>query len=239
MINKYINYKEQLLNETYSEDRKVFDKVVSLWVFYITRPISFIITPIFLLFGFSANAITLLGFLVGIFSFILCINGQLFNAALLYNIFLIFDSIDGNIARLNGPSKNGEYYDAVTGDIINFLFIPFIGYGVYHNYVGFILKNILIIDNIFIISLIVSLLQLMFVLNSQRKKIIFNKKSGPVRIGGNKKIYFTEYIVRNSFGFAFNAPMSLLLSFYNALDILILYNLVIMPFILIFSIFKK
>ena len=83
MINKYINYKEQLLNETYSEDRKVFDKVVSLWVFYITRPISFIITPIFLLFGFSANAITLLGFLVGIFSFILCINGQLFNAALL------------------------------------------------------------------------------------------------------------------------------------------------------------
>jgi len=105
--------------------------------------------------------------------------------------------------------------------------------------VSFILKNDFIINNIFTFSLVVSLLQLLFALNSQRKKIIFKNNNGPVRIGSNEKVSIIEYIIRNSFGFAFNAPVSLILAFYNALDILIIYNLIIMPFVLIFSIFKK
>ena len=240
MFKRYASIKKQLHNKTYDQNRKNFDKIVSLWVYYVTRPISFIVTPVFIMCGFSADISTFFGFVLGVLSFIFSINGELFYAALFYNLFLIFDSVDGNIARLNGATVNGEYYDAITGDLINFLFIPFIGFGIYHNdCVYFFLDNITHY-NLFTLSLIVSLMQLLLTLNSQRKKIIFDKKNnGPVRIGNRERISIIEYIIRNSFGFAFNAPFSLILAYYHAIDILIIYNILILPFILLFSIFKK
>ncbi len=87
MYKKYILIKKQLLSETYNNNRKNFDKIVSLWVYYVTRPISFIITPIFVILGFSADLSTFLGFVLGIVSFLFCINGELFYAALFYNFF--------------------------------------------------------------------------------------------------------------------------------------------------------
>lgn len=239
MIKNYISIKNRLFKEAYTEERRFFDKIVSLWVYSVTRPLSFLLTPFFIILKINANFVTFIGFLFGLFSFRYCFYGSFIEAAIFYNLFLVFDSIDGNIARLTKPTKIGEYYDAVTGDIINFFFIPFIGLGIYLNNVGFILNNEFIINNIFVLSLVVSILQLMFSLNSQRKKNIFKNNNGPVRVGSSEKVSIIEYIIRNSFGFAFNAPVSLLLAFYNALDILIIYNLIIMPFVLIFSIFKK
>ena len=240
MLKRYASIKKQLINKTYDQNRRNFDKIVSLWVYYVTRPISFIVTPFFIICGFSANASTLFGFVLGILSFIFSIYGELFYAALFYNLFLIFDSVDGNIARLNGPTVNGEYFDAITGDLINFLFLPFIGFGIYYNGSDYFLMKIVTNQSLFIISLIVSILQLLFILNAQRKKIIFgNKKNVPVRIGSGKIVSSIEYIIRNSFGFAFNAPISLILTYYDSIDILIIYNFVAMPFILLFSIFRK
>ena len=172
-------------------------------------------------------------------SFVFCILGRWIESAIFYNLFLIFDSIDGNIARLENPTKNGEYYDAITGDIINFLFIPFIGLGMHINDMDLFIQNDYFRNNIFSVSLIASLFHLLSVLISQRKKIIFNINSGPIRIGKEKNVSIIEYLIRNSFGFAFNAPMSIIFTIFGVLDLLIIYNLSIMPLLLVFTIFRK
>lgn len=239
IIKKYLSIKRSLFQETYDKKRQFFDRIVSLWVYYVTRPVSFYLTPFFIISKVSANFTTFLGFLIGLVSLGYSIFGNFIQSAIFYNFFLIFDSIDGNIARLTNPTKVGEYYDAVTGDIINFLFIPFIGLGLYLNNFDLIINNYSVRINIFSIALITSLIHLICVLISQRKKIIFNSNSGPVRIGNNKKVTIIEYLIRNSFGFAFNAPASIFLAIFSTIELLIYYNVFVMPLLLIFTIFRK
>ena len=90
-----------------------------------------------------------------------------------------------------------------------------------------------------ILVIIASLFHLLSVLISQRKKIIFNIKNGPIRIGNDKNVSIIEYLIRNSFGFAFNAPISIIFTIFGVLDLLIIYNLSIMPLVLVFTIVRK
>jgi len=237
---KYVTIIEDLYRISYNDERKYFDKIVSLWVYYVTRPVSIFITPFFIFFKINANLVTIIGFIIGIGSLISSYLSNFLSSALLYNLFLIFDSIDGNISRLTTPTKKGEYIDSVSGDIINFLFLPFIGLGLYRKGEIFSYFGLLFVDNIISITLVISLIHVLSVLISQRKKMIFNKRANePTRIGSKTRVSIFEYIIRNSFGFAFNAPFSILFAYLELLDLFILYNLMIMPMVLLATIFRK
>jgi len=238
-ISKYLSTLKQLHSLSYTKEKKYFDKVVSSWLYFVTRPISIFVTPVFFILKISATQITFIGFIIGLFSLYSGFVGALLISSILYNIFLIFDCIDGNIARLTKPTKKGEYIDAITGDIINFLFIPAIGFGLFFNKNQMFLDNSFIENNIFVMALISSIFYLLCVLVSQRKKIIFKKAEGPTRIMGNESVSLIELFIRNSFGFAFNAPMSIIFTIFGVLDLLIIYNLSIMPLLLVFTIFRK
>jgi CDP-diacylglycerol--serine O-phosphatidyltransferase len=66
------------------------------------------------------NMITALGMFVGIFSMIQAIDGNFSDAAWLIFLALLFDGLDGRVARLtNTSSRFGEEFDSLS-DIISF-----------------------------------------------------------------------------------------------------------------------
>lgn len=240
MINGYKKYYLSLKGYSYSDDKKIFDRISSLWLYHIIRPISFLISPLFIVLNISANTATYISFITGVISLYFGFMGDFLLSSFFYNAFWVLDCVDGNIARVTEATKTGEYIDAVVGDLINFLFIPFIGLGLYTNNSTFTLSFLFFTKNVFVLSLIASLIHLMAVLISQRKKIIFKKnKDKPTRIGNKNEVTTIELLIRNSFGVAFNAPISILFSSMNKIDLLIVYNLLTLPFILIYSIFRK
>jgi len=101
------------------------DLVANLWLYLALRPISFHLTPLFISLGFSANAVTALGFipLLSGLVFILLGAASRFNfivGAALLNIWLLSDCIDGNIARFRGEnSKFGRLFDHIAGLILD------------------------------------------------------------------------------------------------------------------------
>jgi phosphatidylglycerophosphate synthase len=103
----------------------------SLWVRYVIRNISFYIAYLFQLLGFTANGVTYLSILVVFFAFILfLIEGRFFtiSAAVLTQIWLVLDCVDGNLAR-SSKTKNpyGDAIDAMSG--YTFYGFVFLGIG--------------------------------------------------------------------------------------------------------------
>ena len=236
---KYLAIIGNIYSIAYDKERREFDRIVSLWVYYVTRPISILITPFFIWAKISANQATIIGFLFGLLAFMLSAKGMLLAAAVMYNMFIIVDSVDGNIARLmQSSSKEGEYLDAVTGDIVNYFFIPFMGFGIFVNDLnmdsGLSVRN----DYIFIFAMVSSLFYLLSSLIAQRRKHIINtrKEDGPTRLGSSLKPSIFEYIIRNSFSFAFIAPFSIIFAIFNILDLFILYNVIISICITVYTI---
>lgn len=92
-----------------------------LWTRFVLRPLSFVGAWIFLKLNFSANTVTYLSILFSLVGFGLMITGQyvyIITGAICFNLFSLFDCIDGNIARLQkSDSEYGEWVDALGGYI--------------------------------------------------------------------------------------------------------------------------
>jgi len=105
------------VRRSYTSEKARMDLISHLWLYLVLRPLSFYITPLFINLGFSANAVTALGLLplIGGLVFILLGAANPFNfiiGAVLMNIWLLFDCIDGNVARTQGQSSTfGELFD--------------------------------------------------------------------------------------------------------------------------------
>lgn len=114
----------------YSLERQKKDKE-SFWVYWVTRKISFWITPILIRAGVSANQATVFGILVGIIAAGFIITGAfwyVFFGAILMQFWLIMDSVDGNIARIRKkPSLLGKFLEELNGEIMSALFFTSIG----------------------------------------------------------------------------------------------------------------
>ena len=76
------------------------------------------IAKLFINFGFKANCITFLGFFFGLCCFYFIINSSFLNAIIFLFLNRFCDGIDGAIARLNGETDIGAFYDI----ILDFLF---------------------------------------------------------------------------------------------------------------------
>lgn len=96
------------LSDLYRRSRKPTTEDGWLAARFFFRPLSFVVAPIFIYLGLSANQVTLLN--VGVLAGALCIfvlGGQaaMIAAALLLFLFTVLDYVDGNIARYHGTSS--------------------------------------------------------------------------------------------------------------------------------------
>jgi phosphatidylglycerophosphate synthase len=120
--------KASLTEETNSFDRKY------PWNHYVTRQLSFYMTWLILPLGLNANQITIVSFFIGLASCGFFLTGFLGGiiGAILFNIFFVFDGVDGNIARLTGTTSfYGKYLDGKVGMTMQFFPYLFIGFGLY------------------------------------------------------------------------------------------------------------
>jgi len=235
---KYFDQIKYLYANAYDSEKRKKDKLVHLWGYYVTRPISMIITPFFIELGIRANHATFLSLFTGLISLFFGASGYLLFSAILYNIFLIFDALDGNLARYFGSTKKGELMDAIVGDLLNFSFLPCLVIGLTYLKLSeyCLIKSIL--DLLLPFSFISSLLLAISILIAQRVKIIFNNPIKLVNQTNSRFIYLLEIIFRNSFGMAFIGPFSIVFIAFKALDIFVLYNLFISVVVLLYTIYS-
>ena len=71
----------------------------------------------------SANSITIMGFFIGILSFIAIIKGQLTLALVFLTLNRLCDGLDGAVARRQTPSDLGAYLD-ILADFILWALLP-------------------------------------------------------------------------------------------------------------------
>lgn len=121
----------------------------SLWVKLIIRKLSFIFTYLFINIGFSAWATSIFSiFIVLLGCVLLSINNSIciIVGVLLIQLWLVFDCVDGNIARVKKTSSlMGEFIDALSGYYISAFVFFAIGITAYHTTNIFYDYNILFI----------------------------------------------------------------------------------------------
>ncbi len=114
------------ITAAYDDASRHNDRKMDFLGAHVYRPLSFGLTVPFLRRGWAANQVTWLRIVVMAFAFALLILGQhwsvIAGATLcLVNVFL--DLIDGNLARLQGPSDFGGFLDEIA-DILVKIFTP-------------------------------------------------------------------------------------------------------------------
>ena len=225
-----------LFKDIYPIEKRESDKLVHLWGYYVTRPISMVITPIFIKYKVSANTATNMGFFIGVSSLVLGSFGYITLSVILYNCFFVFDSIDGNLARYYGPSKYGELLDAMSGNIINFLFLPCLSIGIetFDLSYFYFFKNIS--NHLMSIAFFSTLILTISLLIAKDRKLILGGKISLKKENDSAFRNILDNIFRNSFGMAIAGPFSILGVIFNIIDIFILYNLVISIAVLLFCI---
>jgi phosphatidylglycerophosphate synthase len=103
-----------------------------VWTYYVRRPISFYLTIPFLYLNVSANKVTLLFMLTGIIGSLLLAIGDyrtFILGAVLIELAIILDCVDGNIARVKGKSILGNTLDTWAGEITLVLSMFMLGIG--------------------------------------------------------------------------------------------------------------
>jgi len=166
-------------SKIYSIEKQKEDKE-TVWVYYVTRKISFWITPFFLKLGISANQSSCLAIITGIMAAILIMMGNwkiVLSGAILMQVWLILDSVDGNIARYKKTFTSfGKFLEELDGAIIAALFFSSIGVAA-SKIPGFIPFSIEISSYLFIILGIITSFSVIFRhLISRHFQVIFYKE---------------------------------------------------------------
>jgi len=116
--------------EIYPPEKEKANKE-TVWEHYFARKIAFFIAPIFLKLKVSANQVSILAIIIGIIAAILIMAGdfgQVFLGAILMQVWLILDKVDGVIARYKKTiTRFGEFLEEFDGAVIAALFFSSIG----------------------------------------------------------------------------------------------------------------
>ena len=96
----------------------------------IFRNLSFLITPIFIILGISANQATYIRILIGLCSILLIFSGKIFIGIIIFFLGDIVDCVDGNISRIkNSATFYGKFLDGWVDILIeNLLILALINY---------------------------------------------------------------------------------------------------------------
>lgn len=108
---------------SYDDDKRKVDKRENIFVYFVARPISYILTIVFIKQGISANKVSILSAISALTGSIMIAFGEydvrLFGSFFIF-LWIVLDCVDGNIARYHKASSGvGEYLDAMGGYIVN------------------------------------------------------------------------------------------------------------------------
>ena len=184
---------KQIVNSR-TPHKKYIDKL-DIWVYLVVRPVSNLLTWFFLKLKLSANIATAISTLIGfIGTFLVIIPGNKFSflGFILINFWIVFDCIDGNIARTTSTSSSvGEFLDGISGyTFLAFLYIG-IGTNVYNNY-SLQINNVDITWVYLVLGAISSMLCILPRLIDNKAKVMFKDYHSSV---SNKDNYSIVYIV--------------------------------------------
>lgn len=117
-----------------SKDKIAIDNM-DIWVRFVARPISFLVTYPLMKIGITANAASVFSIIISLMGFlsVLIFKTQGILAALLiFNFWIVFDAVDGNIARtLKKSSVLGTFIDAISGYVFLVVLYVTLGLSVY------------------------------------------------------------------------------------------------------------
>lgn len=220
------------------------------WLYYVVRPISFYLTYVFLKLNISANQVTYFSIFIGFIGCGFVVSGNYsfrIIGALLINLWIILDCVDGNIARFKKTfSKYGEFIDALSGYLVNaFLFLS-VGIGAF-NCPEFSFK---FISRLFVFNINGNMLIILGAWSSITNilsRLIFQKymntfrtvKSTEIKPRSNanssKSVYHKMYfIIHNVVSFSgFLTPILFLATIFRLLNIFVLFYAIINTGILI------
>ena len=127
----------ELVKQSYTPEKRAYDKRHQPFGYFVWRPISFYITVLFLKLGFSANQVTLLGvaaFALGLVAFTTGGHAFVLLGVVAYSVYTLLDYVDGNVARIRGTSSYfGMFLDGAVSRIVRAFFYLCISIGVYRN----------------------------------------------------------------------------------------------------------
>jgi len=237
------------IRSEYTEDKKNEDRE-NFWIYYVVRRVSFYPTWPFLRLGISANQATYISVVIGAIGCGFLAFGDYgirVIGALLVNLWIILDCVDGNIARFKKSfSKYGEFVDALSGYLMNALLFLSVGIGAFNHpepsfefinrFFAFNLdKSILIILGAWA-SLAIILPMLVFhkFINTFPKAQSAEIKPGTGSSKGfYRKVYFIIHNIDSFSGFL--APILFLATAFSLLSIFIFFYALINTGVLIFT----
>ena len=136
------------MNEAYPDSKKAQDRLVSPYIYWVLRPISFGVSRGLVNLGISAMQCTAISSLVLVVGLLLMMCGPVTGlssyiamllGALLVNVYLYLDVVDGNMARISGSSSSaGEFADSIVNVFAGFAVPVAAGIGVYFHGGGFV-----------------------------------------------------------------------------------------------------
>lgn len=217
-----------------SEEKKKIDKQ-DIWVYIFVRPFSFLVTWILMRMKFSANQATFLSTVISIIGSILLVTqnkSQTMLALIILNLWIVFDCVDGNIARTtHKSSRYGEFLDGLSGYIFTIFIYIFISINVFLNS-GYIYSWIYIVLGAF-----TSMATIFPRLIEHKASNMF---SGYKREATDRKNYSLFYIVGlNIAGMAgLSNPLMIIFFFFDHLNYYLIFYFLIHFGIAILSIYK-
>ncbi|WP_158077249.1 CDP-alcohol phosphatidyltransferase family protein [Caenibacillus caldisaponilyticus] len=218
--------------------KKDIDRL-DLWVYYFVRPLSYYFTWVFLKLKISPNFATIISAFIGFIGAIIMAVGTFklqLTGAILINFWIIFDCVDGNIARFNEQtSKFGEFLDGISGYIFTSFLYTGIGLSVFlSGNKSIVLYN----DWIYILlGCLTSLFTILPRLIEHKAQNLFTEYSS---IATNKNNYNIFYkIGLNVAGMAgLSNPLLLIAVITKSLDLYLIFYFVVHLLIALYSIYK-
>lgn len=136
------------MNDIYPDSKKAQDRLVSPYIYWVLRPVSFGVSRWLANQGVTAMQCTAASALVLLAGLFLMVAGPalglstymgMFLGAVLINFYVYLDVVDGNIARIAGSSSSaGEFADSTVNVFAGFSMPVAAGLGVYWYGGGFV-----------------------------------------------------------------------------------------------------
>lgn len=126
-----MNYSLEDVKNSIPEEKKKIDKM-DIWVYYFVRPVSFYVTWVCMKFKLSANNASFFSIIISLTGFFFLSKGTFVSiliGLIIMNFWIIFDCVDGNIARVTKSSSTyGTFLDALSGYI--YMTLLYFGLGI-------------------------------------------------------------------------------------------------------------
>ena len=156
------------------------------------------IAKLLIKFGFKANFVTFAGFFFGLCCFYFIINSLFLLAIIFLFLNRLFDGLDGAIARLNGETDIGAFYDIILDFIFYSLFpIAFVFVDLNNSYsICFLLLSFVATQTTFLASAWIIEKNKISISNGHKKSFFY---SGGITEGFETIICFTLMLLFHEF----------------------------------------